>query len=161
MHIGVTPSRNVSGDGIELSNSSSVGSSASLSQTPRTEGEILQSSNLKIFSFSDLKAATRNFRPDSILGEGGFGSVFKGWIDKNSYAASKPGAGMMIAVKRLRQDGGQGHKEWLVCASSFFNFLVISHVYRLLCFVQYVHVLIQYCTGIDSTMYEIIASFLL
>ncbi|CAA2985169.1 probable serine threonine- kinase NAK [Olea europaea subsp. europaea] len=110
---GVTPSINVSGDGIELSNSSSVGSSVSLSQTPRTEGEILQSSNLKIFSFSDLKAATRNFRPDSILGEGGFGSVFKGWIDKNSYAASKPGVGMMIAVKRLRQDGGQGHKEWL------------------------------------------------
>ncbi|KAL2509550.1 Protein kinase APK1A [Forsythia ovata] len=110
---GVTSSKNVSGDGIELSNSSSVGSSASISHTPRTEGEILQSSNLKSFSFSDLRAATRNFRPDSILGEGGFGSVFKGWIDKHSLAASKPGIGMMIAVKRLRQDGGQGHKEWL------------------------------------------------
>ncbi|CAI9762018.1 unnamed protein product [Fraxinus pennsylvanica] len=109
---GMTSSRNVSGDGIELSNSSSVGSSASIPQT-RTEGEILQSSNLKIFSFSDLKAASRNFRPDSILGEGGFGSVFKGWIDKHSFAASKPGVGMMVAVKRLRQDGGQGHKEWL------------------------------------------------
>ncbi|CAA3025034.1 probable serine threonine- kinase NAK [Olea europaea subsp. europaea] len=109
---GVT-SRNVSGDGIELSNSSSIGSSASISHAPRTEGEILQSSNLKSFSYGDLKAATRNFRPDSILGEGGFGSVFKGWIDKHSLAASKPGVGMMIAVKRLRQDGGQGHKEWL------------------------------------------------
>ncbi|KAF2318816.1 hypothetical protein GH714_010940 [Hevea brasiliensis] len=51
--------------------------------TPRTEGEILQSSNLKSFSYSELKAATRNFRPDSVLGEGGFGCVYKGWIDEH------------------------------------------------------------------------------
>ncbi|KAH0855495.1 hypothetical protein HID58_007956, partial [Brassica napus] len=49
--------------------------------TPRTEGEILSSPNLKAFTFSELKSATRNFRPDSLLGEGGFGYVFKGWID--------------------------------------------------------------------------------
>lgn len=82
--------------------------------TPRTEGEILQSSNLKSFSFTELKAATRNFRPDSVVGEGGFGSVFKGWIDEHSFAAAKPGTGMVIAVKRLNQDGCQGHREWLV-----------------------------------------------
>ncbi|EYU41728.1 hypothetical protein ABFS82_10G031500 [Erythranthe guttata] len=110
---GVISSRMVSGDGIELSNSSSKRSSSSVPPTPRTEGEILQSSNLKSFGFSDLKAATRNFRPDSVLGEGGFGSVFKGWIDENSLAASKPGSSLVVAVKRLNQDGWQGHKEWL------------------------------------------------
>lgn len=89
-------------------------SSVSVPPTPRSEGEILQSSNLKSFCFADLKMATRNFRPDSVLGEGGFGSVFKGWIDENSFAATKPGTGMVIAVKRLNQDGFQGHKEWLV-----------------------------------------------
>lgn len=73
----------------------------------------MQSSNLKSFSFSELKAATRNFRPDSVLGEGGFGSVFKGWIDENSYIATKPGTGMVIAVKRLNQESFQGHREWL------------------------------------------------
>ncbi|XP_022755768.1 probable serine/threonine-protein kinase PBL10 isoform X2 [Durio zibethinus] len=57
--------------------------------------------------------ATRNFRPDSVLGEGGFGSVFKGWIDENSFAATKPGTGIVIAVKRLNPEGYQGHKEWL------------------------------------------------
>ncbi|KAE9463542.1 hypothetical protein C3L33_04557, partial [Rhododendron williamsianum] len=57
--------------------------------------------------------ATRNFRPDSVLGEGGFGSVFKGWIDEGSYAAAKPGTGVVVAVKRLNQDGFQGHREWL------------------------------------------------
>lgn len=107
-------SRNVSGDGTQLSNLSSKVSSTSIPQTPRSEGEILQSSNLKNFTFAELKAATRNFRPDSVLGEGGFGSVFKGWIDEQSLTASKPGIGMVVAVKKLNQQGWQGHKEWLV-----------------------------------------------
>jgi serine/threonine protein kinase len=68
---------------------------------------------LKSFTFVNLKTATRNFRPDSVLGEGGFGSVFKGWIDEQSFVATKPGTGIVIAVKRLNQDGLQGHKEWL------------------------------------------------
>eukprot|EP00257_Ricinus_communis_P022499 XP_015582241.1 probable serine/threonine-protein kinase PBL9 [Ricinus communis] len=64
------------------------------------------------FCFSDC-GMLENFRPDSVLGEGGFGSVFKGWIDENSFAATKPGTGVVIAVKRLNQEGFQGHKEWL------------------------------------------------
>ncbi|KAG5242987.1 receptor cytoplasmic kinase [Salix suchowensis] len=82
-------------------------------QTPRSECEILQSSNLKTFTFRELKTATRNFRPDSVLGEGGFGSVFKGWVDEHSLSATRPGTGMVIAVKRLNQQGFQGHREWL------------------------------------------------
>ncbi|OAY61434.1 probable serine/threonine-protein kinase PBL3 isoform X1 [Manihot esculenta] len=81
--------------------------------TPRTEGEILSSPNLKAFSFNELKNATRNFRPDSLLGEGGFGYVFKGWIDENTMTAVKPGSGMVVAVKKLKPEGFQGHKEWL------------------------------------------------
>eukprot|EP00257_Ricinus_communis_P028329 XP_025015743.1 receptor-like cytoplasmic kinase 176 [Ricinus communis] len=96
-----------------LSSSSSKFSSSSIPQTPRSEGEILQSSNLKNFSFAELRNATRNFRPDSVLGEGGFGSVFKGWIDEQSLTATKPGSGVVIAVKRLNQEGFQGHREWL------------------------------------------------
>ncbi|XP_043704681.1 probable serine/threonine-protein kinase PBL3 [Telopea speciosissima] len=81
--------------------------------TPKSEGEILSSSNLKAFSFSELKNATRNFRPDSLLGEGGFGYVFKGWIDNQTLAAARPGSGMVVAVKKLKPEGFQGHKEWL------------------------------------------------
>ncbi|KAJ0244853.1 serine/threonine-protein kinase PBL9 [Hirschfeldia incana] len=92
---------------------SSKGSSVSVRPSPRTEGEILQSPNLKSFTFADLKSATRNFRPDSVLGEGGFGCVFKGWIDEKSLTATKPGTGLVIAVKKLNQDGWQGHQEWL------------------------------------------------
>ncbi|XP_077214357.1 putative serine/threonine-protein kinase PBL3 isoform X2 [Tasmannia lanceolata] len=81
--------------------------------TPRSEGEILSCSNLKAFTFNELKNATRNFRVDSLLGEGGFGYVFKGWIDEQTLAAARPGSGMVVAVKKLKPEGFQGHKEWL------------------------------------------------
>lgn len=107
-------SRSASSDGNGLSNSISKLASLATPATPRSEDEILQSSNLKSFSLADLKTATRNFRPDSVLGEGGFGAVFKGWIDEQSFLAAKPGTGLVIAVKRLNQESFQGHKEWLV-----------------------------------------------
>ncbi|XP_031101220.1 probable serine/threonine-protein kinase PBL9 isoform X2 [Ipomoea triloba] len=88
-------------------------SSSSVLPTPRSEGEILQSPNLKSFTFADLRMATRNFRPDSVLGEGGFGSVYKGWLDENTLAAARAGTGIVVAVKRLNQEGFQGHREWL------------------------------------------------
>ncbi|KAF3455226.1 hypothetical protein FNV43_RR05674 [Rhamnella rubrinervis] len=69
--------------------------------------------NLKSFTFSDLKTATKNFHRESILGEGGFGWVFKGWIDGNTFAPAKPGSGMVVAVKKLKRESFQGHKEWL------------------------------------------------
>ncbi|CAA0808792.1 Receptor-like serine/threonine-protein kinase [Striga hermonthica] len=65
------------------------------------------------FSFQELKAATGNFRPDSILGEGGFGYVFKGWVEENRTTPAKPGLGITVAVKSLKPDGFQGHREWV------------------------------------------------
>lgn len=115
-----TTSRNNSKNVNGLSGSSSKVSSTSVPPTPRSEGEILQSSNVKSFTFNDLRNATRNFRPDSVLGEGGFGSVFKGWIDEHTFVATKPGTGIVIAVKRLNQEGFQGHREWLVSFNIIF-----------------------------------------
>jgi len=89
-------------------------SSSSMLLTPQSEDEILEASNLKNFTFNELRTATRNFRPDSMVGEGGFGSVFKGWIDEQTLAPTKAGTGMVIAVKRLNQESNQGHTEWLV-----------------------------------------------
>jgi len=86
--------------------------------TLRTEGEILSSPNLKAFTFNELKNATKNFRQDNLLGEGGFGCVFKGWIDQTSLTASRPGSGIVVAVKQLKPEGFQGHKEWLVSSVS-------------------------------------------
>ena len=97
--------------------------------TPRTEGEILSSSNLKAFTFNDLKTATKNFRPDSLLGEGGFGHVYKGWIDEHTLAPSKPGSGLVVAVKKLKPEGFQGHKEWLVGSSLLYIFSTAPRIF--------------------------------
>ena len=80
----------------------------------KLEEELKVASRLRKFTFNDLKLATRNFRPESLLGEGGFGCVFKGWIEENGTAPVKPGTGLTVAVKTLNHDGLQGHKEWLV-----------------------------------------------
>ncbi|KAL6624390.1 hypothetical protein ACP70R_031711 [Stipagrostis hirtigluma subsp. patula] len=106
-----TTSKFAGKNGVALSNCSSHASSVTV--TPRSEDEILESANVKAFTFNELRTATRNFRPDSVLGEGGFGSVFKGWIDEKTLAPTRPGTGMVIAVKKLNQEGYQGHKEWL------------------------------------------------
>ncbi|AQK44285.1 tyrosine kinase family protein [Zea mays] len=65
------------------------------------------------FTFQELKSATLNFRPDNILGEGGFDYVFKGWTEPNSTAPAKPGTGVTVAVKSLKPDALQGHREWV------------------------------------------------
>lgn len=81
------------------------------------------SSNLRSFTFNDLKNATRNFRFDSLLGEGGFGLVFKGWIDEQTFTPCKPGTGMVVAVKKLKSESYQGHREWL----TELNYLSLLH----------------------------------
>eukprot|EP00262_Sarcandra_glabra_P008400 TRINITY_DN2191_c0_g2_i3.p1 TRINITY_DN2191_c0_g2~~TRINITY_DN2191_c0_g2_i3.p1 ORF type:complete len:478 (+),score=78.37 TRINITY_DN2191_c0_g2_i3:787-2220(+) len=81
--------------------------------TPKIAEELKVASQLRKFAFNELKSATRNFRPESLLGEGGFGCVFKGWIEENGTAPVKPGTGLTVAVKTLNHDGLQGHKEWL------------------------------------------------
>uniref|UniRef100_A0A0D9X333 non-specific serine/threonine protein kinase n=1 Tax=Leersia perrieri TaxID=77586 RepID=A0A0D9X333_9ORYZ len=70
-------------------------------------------SSLKSFNMSDLRAATKNFGSNSFLGEGGFGCVYKGWIDEITLAPTKPGVGKMVAIKKLKKESFQGHKEWL------------------------------------------------
>ncbi|GAB2266180.1 Serine/threonine-protein kinase pbl27 [Dionaea muscipula] len=57
------------------------------------------------FSFRDLAAATKNFRPECLLGEGGFGRVYKGRLE---------GTGQVVAVKQLDRNGLQGNREFLV-----------------------------------------------
>lgn len=76
-------------------------------------GEVITHS-LKMYSLSELKSATRNFRPDTMLGEGGFGRVFKGWVDEKTLSPAKVGSGMPVAVKKSNPDSDQGLREWKV-----------------------------------------------
>ncbi|KAH7532605.1 hypothetical protein FEM48_Zijuj04G0039300 [Ziziphus jujuba var. spinosa] len=97
----------------QVGSSTTTSNGESTVSTPYFSEELKISSQLRKFTFNDLKLATRNFRPDSLLGEGGFGCVFKGWIEENGTGPVKPGTGLTVAVKTLNHDGIQGHKEWL------------------------------------------------
>lgn len=73
-------------------------------------GQILDAANLRVFTLAELKAATKNFRPHTVLGEGAFGRVFKGLIKER-------GEGLTIAIKKLNSESRQGVAEWQVLAS--------------------------------------------
>jgi hypothetical protein len=94
--------------------STTTSNTGSISPSSIVGEELKLAFQLRRFTFSELKCATRNFRPESLLGEGGFGCVFKGWIEENGTAPVKPGTGLTVAVKTLNHDGLQGHKEWVV-----------------------------------------------
>ncbi|KAL5992168.1 hypothetical protein ACLOJK_013083 [Asimina triloba] len=68
--------------------------------------------NLYEFPYNVLKDATQKFDGKNLVGEGGSGEVFKGWINKSTMAAAEPGKGHLVAVKRLRKERAQGHNEW-------------------------------------------------
>ncbi|GFS37645.1 protein kinase superfamily protein [Actinidia rufa] len=104
-----TTSNTTSSDGSTISGNSHF-SAASGHDEPDANGQILPNPNLRIFSFLELKNATRNFRSDTVLGEGGFGKVYKGWLDEK--VASKNGSGTVVAVKKLNSESMQGFEEW-------------------------------------------------
>uniref|UniRef100_J3M0F3 non-specific serine/threonine protein kinase n=1 Tax=Oryza brachyantha TaxID=4533 RepID=J3M0F3_ORYBR len=88
-----------------------LGPGGALSPEPEA-GRILEVPNLRIFTFAELRAATRNFKPDTVLGEGGFGRVYKGWVDERTMSPARSGTGMVIAVKKLNPESVQGLQEW-------------------------------------------------
>ncbi|KAL5200504.1 hypothetical protein ABZP36_021707 [Zizania latifolia] len=58
--------------------------------------------NTKAFTFDELYDITGGFARDKLLGEGGFGCVFKGSLAD----------GKVVAVKQLKSGGGQGEREF-------------------------------------------------
>ncbi|KAL0417403.1 UNVERIFIED_CONTAM: putative serine/threonine-protein kinase PBL16 [Sesamum radiatum] len=63
------------------------------------------------FTFNELKSITENFRQDYMLGGGGFGSVYKGYISQDLRQGLQP---IPVAVKVHDGDNSyQGHREWL------------------------------------------------
>uniref|UniRef100_A0A5B7BI35 non-specific serine/threonine protein kinase n=1 Tax=Davidia involucrata TaxID=16924 RepID=A0A5B7BI35_DAVIN len=68
--------------------------------TPRESGGLRNSRSW--FTYQELVVATKGFSAQNLLGEGGFGSVYKGYLPD----------GREIAVKQLNIGGGQGEREF-------------------------------------------------
>ncbi|KAK9068575.1 hypothetical protein SSX86_012690 [Deinandra increscens subsp. villosa] len=66
------------------------------------ENDIGKNVDVHVFDLAAIAAATDNFSPSNKLGEGGFGSVYKGILLN----------GQEIAIKRLSQSSGQGMQEF-------------------------------------------------
>ncbi|XP_050210120.1 G-type lectin S-receptor-like serine/threonine-protein kinase RKS1 [Mercurialis annua] len=73
---------------------------SALSETELAESR--QPSDLPFFDLYIIATATKNFSPANKLGQGGFGTVYKGELHN----------GRQIAVKRLSQTSGQGMEEF-------------------------------------------------
>ncbi|KAI9071768.1 hypothetical protein K1719_046269 [Acacia pycnantha] len=59
--------------------------------------------NLRVFSFTELRRATNDFNRLFKIGEGGFGSVYKGSIQP----LDGKGDSILVAIKKLNKDGLQ------------------------------------------------------
>ncbi|XP_057529293.1 serine/threonine-protein kinase PBS1-like [Amaranthus tricolor] len=74
---------------------------------PRRETSVpkdMPDNNAQTFTFRELAIATKNFRDECFIGEGGFGRVYKGQLE----------TGQVVAVKQLDRNGLQGNREFLV-----------------------------------------------
>ncbi|KAI8566827.1 hypothetical protein RHMOL_Rhmol02G0072500 [Rhododendron molle] len=75
----------------------------SKSQNPIDGGEIQSEGSCRCFSLDEILIATNNFDDALAIGIGGFGKVFKGFIDDSA---------QMVAIKRLNVESKQGAKEF-------------------------------------------------
>ena len=77
-----------------------ISTSVTAATQPYIDGQGLRTLNLRIFSFSKLKKATKNFSLDMFLGYGFEGtSVYKGWLKEG--VPSLNSSRSAVAIRRL------------------------------------------------------------
>ncbi|KAI4340045.1 hypothetical protein MLD38_024920 [Melastoma candidum] len=94
----------------------------------------------QIFTLKELNSATKKFNPESLIGEGGFGRVYKGHLERLNQT---------VAVKQLNRNGFQGNREFLI------EVLILSLLHH-----QHLVNLVGYCCDGDQRIlvYEFMAN---
>lgn len=118
--------------------SSTMGSQGPGRSVAAASGE-LSVGNSKAFTFDELYEITGGFSRDKLLGEGGFGCVYKGTL----------GDGRVVAVKQLKGGGGQGEREFQAEVE------IISRVHH-----RHLVSLVGYCISEDHRLlvYDFVAN---
>ncbi|KAI7743710.1 hypothetical protein M8C21_014976 [Ambrosia artemisiifolia] len=65
--------------------------------------ELSDVENVRTYTYKEMRVATEDFRPENKIGQGGFGSVYKGTLKDGS----------LVAIKVLSAESSQGLKEFL------------------------------------------------
>lgn len=91
--------------------------SSTLSAKSGLPDSLIEWKNIQNFTVEELKLITNNFSSCNLVGKGGFGPVYKGFLDDRI----SPGSAVhqTVAVKLLDLNSRQGHREWLVSISHF------------------------------------------
>lgn len=97
-----TSSQNVSDTGTSSRNVSDAGTETAGRRSP-LPALLQRPSTLRVFTVSDLKLTTRNFSRSVMIGEGGFGCVYKGFIK----SPEDPSHKIEVAIKQLSKKGIQ------------------------------------------------------
>ncbi|XP_071698390.1 probable serine/threonine-protein kinase PIX13 [Rutidosis leptorrhynchoides] len=105
--VSTTTNSSSSGTSTKVSRDSQFSAASSSGDCLGPDGQILPHPNLRVFSFAELKTASRNFRRDTVLGEGGFGKVYKAWLEDKATSKNN-----VVAVKKLNSESMQGLEEW-------------------------------------------------
>lgn len=94
------------------------------------------------FTYEEIADMTQGFSKQNLLGEGGFGCVYKGWLID----------GRVVAVKQLKFGGGQGEREFRAEVE------IISRVHH-----RHLVSLVGYCISEKhrSLVYEFVPNFTL
>ena len=78
-----------------------MGFSASASNCGGNKEEKAGSGRAEVFTFKQLQLAASNFGPDNVIGQGGFGQVYKGTLSD----------GREVAIKRMVMSKRRNMKE--------------------------------------------------
>ncbi|XVE84199.1 hypothetical protein DITRI_Ditri16bG0151100 [Diplodiscus trichospermus] len=89
----------------QLSSEGSKSDTGSGLESSAPKDEPSAGNRAQTFTYRQLATITKNFRKESLIGQGGFGAVYKGQLEST---------GQVVAVKQLDKTGLQGEKEFLV-----------------------------------------------